>query len=98
MNINDFGSGLPERIPSGTEKIGPPHAQFAKSVATEKLKSLGESDLLHARDPEIVQFVRQLNELPDTRPDKLVEIQARIESGEYLTRHAAEETARAMLR
>ena len=98
MNINEFGSGGPERIPNGIHRIGAPHIQFSKSVTAEKIKSLGTNQAQHARDPEVIQYLNQLNESPDIRAEKLAEVKARLASGEYFTRQVAEQTAQAILR
>ena len=97
MNINDFGSGLPDRIRSSANKITTPHVQFSSAQATEKGQSLDQATVLHARDPEVVQLVKQLNDSPEVRQDKLAAIQQQIESGAYFTRETAEQTAQRIL-
>ncbi len=77
---------LPGEKPIETSREAP-HTEEPRS------RNLGERQV----SPEFAELVAQLKEIPDVRIDVVSDIERRLNSGELLSREAAEATAEALL-
>lgn len=96
VNINELPGGSSERVHgTSSRKINPVHIknETQQSAAASSSSSTGR-----ARDPEVIDLVRQLASAPEIRPDVVEAAKAKIASGEFFSRANAEATARAFLR
>ena len=99
MNINEFPGNGPERVPDPTPILKRPYIVRTDSGPGQGVGQPGNVPFTElVRDPEVLKLVRSLSQSPDVREDRVTEVQQKLDSGEFLTRKAAEATADALLR
>ena len=70
--------------------VGEPHVAQSQSVQGE---THSKSSAVHVKSTEVAALLEQLKEHPEVRADRVREVAARLENGDYDTREAARETA-----
>lgn len=68
------------------------------SQVTSRSGNVGRADeVRHTKSPEIQRLAARIQQVPEVREDLVSQAAARLSSGEYLSRNAAEQTASVIL-
>ncbi len=95
LNIDDLTGKRPVRVHAASSKINEAHTCIEAPVDET---SQGASNEKSVNNQEVIDLVKKLADTPEIRPDRIAEIQKKIQSDGFLTRQAAEATAEAFLR
>ena len=90
------------RIPDsfGDHKVSPQQGMHDPKQANRASGTQAprpEDPSVHSPDPEVVELIAQVSQIPEIRESVVKEVAGRLANADYLTPEAAERTAEALL-
>lgn len=97
MRINDLGSGGARRPEQSVQKLNELDAARVDNADNKAGSKTEIASSSYVRDSKVKQLVQLLNQSPEIRQDVVATAREQLHKGEFSTREAIDNTARAIL-